>query len=204
MVIISPLRIGLFPFQLAFSWLINGGEEPPTRLVTPIYMPWSRGRNGSPWLLTTYPSWDDPPKQPPQSRTPSPEIAGVPYDQGLWKPIAFPRNNGRLWTTLMNRFGGGVRGPGVGRLTIAMMNPRNLEVGKWWSDHLHDIRNPKSNRWFNGFFRFLERVGSGLYNPQTKARYTWYISTIYCQLGDYILPTTLYRNLKKSIDWCFS
>ena len=26
MVIVTPLRIGLFPFQMAFSWLINGGD----------------------------------------------------------------------------------------------------------------------------------------------------------------------------------
>ena len=28
--------------------------------------------------------------------------------------------------------------------------------------------------------------------------YTWYISHIYCQFGGYMLPTTLYKNLKKS------
>ncbi len=38
-------------------------------------------------------------------------------------------------------------------------------------------------------------MGLGLYKTPTrshKAIYTWYISGIYCQLGDYILPTTLY------------
>ena len=29
-----------------------------------------------------------------------------------------------------------------------------------------------------------------------KAIYTWYISCIYCQVGDYMLPTTIYKNLK--------
>ena len=29
---------------------------------------------------------------PPWPRKPPPEIAGVPYDQGLWKPIGFPKN----------------------------------------------------------------------------------------------------------------
>ena len=45
-------------------------------LVTPIYKPWSsaickgshnpilRGQQRSPWLLTTYKSWDDPPSSP--------------------------------------------------------------------------------------------------------------------------------------------
>ena len=38
MVIVNPLRIGLFPFQMAFPWLINGGyylltnwDDPPSR-----------------------------------------------------------------------------------------------------------------------------------------------------------------------------
>ena len=38
MVSFCPLRIGMFPFQMAFLWLLNGG-----------------------CLLTTYKSWDDPP-----------------------------------------------------------------------------------------------------------------------------------------------
>ena len=29
--------------------------------------------------------------------------------------------------------------------------------------------------------------------------YKWYVSGLYCQLGDYILPTTLYRNLKNPL-----
>ena len=32
MVIVSPLRIWAFPFQIAFSWLINGGD--PNHLLT--------------------------------------------------------------------------------------------------------------------------------------------------------------------------
>ena len=32
MVIVSPLRIGLFPLQMAVSWLINGGD--PNHLLT--------------------------------------------------------------------------------------------------------------------------------------------------------------------------
>ena len=34
MVIVSPLRIGLFHFQIAFLWLINGGD-PITTYVRP-------------------------------------------------------------------------------------------------------------------------------------------------------------------------
>ena len=30
----------------------------------------------------------------------------------------------------------------------------------------------------------------GLYNPPEGKDYKWYISGIYCQLGDYMLPTT--------------
>ena len=37
--------------------------------------------------------------------------------------------------------------------------------------------------------------GKDYITPQ-KPIYTWYISGIYCQLDDYILPTTLYKNLK--------
>ena len=32
MVIVSPLRIGIFPFQMGVSWLINGGD--PNHLLT--------------------------------------------------------------------------------------------------------------------------------------------------------------------------
>ena len=38
--------------------------------------------------------------------------------------------------------------------------------------------------------------GGRVYITPQEAIYKWYISGIYCQLGDYILPTTLYRNLK--------
>ena len=40
MVIVSPLRIGLFPFQMAFPWLIDGGD--------PNYLLYN---------------WDDPPSE---------------------------------------------------------------------------------------------------------------------------------------------
>ena len=40
--------------------------------------------------------------------------------------------------------------------------------------------------------------GRDYITPQ-KAIYKWYISGIYCQLGDYIPPTTLYRNLKNPL-----
>ena len=38
-----------------------------------------------------------------------------------------------------------------------------------------------------------------IYPPNEGKDYKWYISGIYCQLGDYILPTTLYRNLKNPL-----
>ncbi len=40
--------------------------------------------------------------------------------------------------------------------------------------------------------------GRDYITPQ-KAIYKWYIRGIYCQLGDYMLPTTLYRNLKNPL-----
>ncbi len=33
-------------------------------------------------------------------------------------------------------------------------------------------------------------VGSVAYNPQEGKDYKWYISGIYCHLGDYMLPTS--------------
>ena len=33
MVIVSPLRIGLFPFQMAFSWIIHGGDPNHVKLT---------------------------------------------------------------------------------------------------------------------------------------------------------------------------
>ena len=54
----------------------------------------------------------------------------------------------------------------------------------------------------NGLFWFWKKVGLGLHNPQTKAIYTWYISDIYSQLGDYMLPTTFYKNLKNLLTRC--
>ena len=44
----------------------------------------------------------------------------------------------------------------------------------------------------------LVKGGRDYITPQ-KAIYTWYISGIYCQLGDYILPTTLYQNLNNPL-----
>ena len=44
-------------------------------------------------------------------------------------------------------------------------------------------------------------VGSVAYNPPEGKDYKWYISGIYCQLGDYVPPTTLYGNPKKNIDY---
>ena len=41
--------------------------------------------------------------------------------------------------------------------------------------------------------------GRDYITPQ-KAIYTWYISGIHCQLGDYILPTTLHKNLKNPLN----
>ena len=36
--------------------------------------------------------------QPPPNRGPPQEIAGVPYDQGLWKPLVFPKKkSGRIF-----------------------------------------------------------------------------------------------------------
>ena len=32
-----------------------------------------------------------------------------------------------------------------------------------------------------------------------KAIYTWYTSGMYCQLGDYMLPTTFYKKLKDPV-----
>ena len=42
-------------------------------------------------------------------------------------------------------------------------------------------------------------IGGRDYITHQKAIYTWYISGIYCQLGDYILSTTLYKNLKSRL-----
>ena len=48
----------------------------------------------------------------------------------------------------------------------------------------------------NGFFRFKRK---GWYWDYIIPKRRQYISDIYCQLGDYILPTTLYRNLKNPL-----
>ena len=42
-------------------------------------------------------------------------------------------------------------------------------------------------------------IGGRDYITPHKAIYTWYISGIYCQLGVYIPPTTLYRNLNNPL-----
>ena len=46
-------------------------------------------------------------------------------------------------------------------------------------------------------------IGGRDYIIPQKAIYSWYISGIYCQLGDYMLPTTFYKNLKKINLDCF-
>ena len=43
---------------------------------------------------------------------------------------------------------------------------------------------------FNGCFWFPLWVGSVAYNHPIGKCYKWYISGIYCQLGDYMVPTT--------------
>lgn len=48
----------------------------------------------------------------------------------------------------------------------------------------------------NGLFWWL--VVGFFQNPVEGNIYLWYISSMYCQLGDFILPTTL-KNLQKSI-----
>ena len=44
--------------------------------------------------------------------------------------------------------------------------------------------------------RFLPSIN----NPPRKAIYKWYISGIYCQLGDYMPPTTFYGNQKQPLN----
>ena len=48
----------------------------------------------------------------------------------------------------------------------------------------------------NGLFWFWKKVGLGLHNKLEGNIYTLYISDIYSELGDYMLPTTFYKNLK--------
>ena len=43
-------------------------------------------------------------------------------------------------------------------------------------------------------------IGS-IFHPPKGKDYKWYISGIYCQLGDYMLPTTLYKNLKNLLNY---
>ena len=45
-----------------------------------------------------------------------------------------------------------------------------------------------------------QNLYQGLYTQPEGNIYTWYISGIYCQLGDYMLPTTFYKNLKKPLN----
>ena len=42
----------------------------------------------------------------------------------------------------------------------------------------------------------LKIGGRDFFNPLEGKDYFWYISGMYCQLGDYMLPTTFYKNLK--------
>ena len=44
-------------------------------------------------------------------------------------------------------------------------------------------------------------MGSVAYNPPEGKDYKWYISGIYCQLGDYMPPTTFYGNQKQPLIW---
>ena len=55
---------------------------------------------------------------------------------------------------------------------------------------------------FQWIFQVPVKGGRVYITPQ-EAIYKWYISGIYCQLGDYILPTTLYRNLKIPLTVCY-
>ena len=53
MVIVSPLSVGLFPFQMALTWLIHGGD--PKYLYTPtgiLRVGGLRLRNQFPWKVT--------------------------------------------------------------------------------------------------------------------------------------------------------
>ena len=53
------------------------------------------------------------------------------------------------------------------------------------------------NQWLFFLVPLKGGIGSIYITPQD---YKWYISGIYCQLGDYILPTTLYKNLKNVLN----
>ena len=57
-----------------------------------------------------------------------------------------------------------------------------------WRIKICSVKNHTSNQWL-----FLVPLKGGRWQitPQ-KAIYKWYISGIYCQLGDYMLPTTFY------------
>ena len=46
-------------------------------------------------------------------------------------------------------------------------------------------------------------IGSIFHPPEGKD-YKWYISGIYCQLGDYMPPTTFYGNQKQTLINCMS
>ena len=52
---------------------------------------------------------------------------------------------------------------------------------------------------FNGCFWFPKKVGSVACNPPEGKDYKWYISGIYCQLGDYMPPTTFYGKQKQPL-----
>ena len=61
--------------------------------------------------------------------------------------------------------------------------------------NLQSERMEKRGQWI---ILVLVIGGRDFITPQ-EAIYTWYISGMYCQLGDYILPTTLYKNLKNPL-----
>ena len=50
MVIVSPLRIGLFPFQMAVSWLINGDD--PIYLLNGMILQVVGGLNQPVWKIS--------------------------------------------------------------------------------------------------------------------------------------------------------
>ena len=61
MVILTPLRIGLWdPFQMAFLWLINGGDpwdDPPSRRIQFEKGKASQQGSSSSWWLFPHPIW---------------------------------------------------------------------------------------------------------------------------------------------------
>ena len=66
----------------------------------------------------------------------------------------------------------------------------------------HMSRNSTETAYAIGQWIILVLVKGGRdYITPPRRQYTWYISGIYCQLGDYILPTTLYKNQNNPLNW---